>query len=168
MDRALKTGSNRPFAQLWPGNEVRGIAGENRLHCVCFSFELSFFFCFWMSFSDHCCFPRFSNQGRASPSLFSHGFHGQVSSGSAGYLPFVRLTGRTSASRTARSYALSTSSLRKIFAFMLVPKSMWTLPSPVLWNRVRLDTSRKHVQCHRCFLFARRMGPKWEYGARTV
>ena len=37
---------NRPFAQLWPGNEVRGIVGENRLRCVCFSFELSFFFCF--------------------------------------------------------------------------------------------------------------------------
>ena len=92
-------------------------------------------------------------------------FHGQVSSGSAGYLPFVRLTGCTSTSPTARSYALSTSSLRIIFAFMLVPKSLWTLPSPVLWNRVRLDTSRKQVQCHRCFLFAR-MGPKWEYEAR--
>ena len=89
-------------------------------------------------------------------------FHGQVSSGSAGYLPFVRLTGRTSASPTTRSYALSTSSLQQIFAFMLVPKSLWTLPSPVLWNRVRLDTSRKQVQCHRCFLFTR-MGPKWEY-----
>ena len=51
-------------------------------------------------------------------------FHGKVSSGSAGYLPFVRLTDRTSATPTARSYALSTSSLRKIFAFMLVPKSL--------------------------------------------
>ena len=65
---------NRPFAQLWPGNEVRGIAGEIRLRCVCFSLELSFFFCFGMSFSDHCCVPRFFNLGRASPSLFSHGF----------------------------------------------------------------------------------------------
>ena len=44
--------ANRPFSQLWPGNEVRGIAGENRLRCACFSFELSFFFCFGMSFSD--------------------------------------------------------------------------------------------------------------------
>ena len=59
-------------------------------------------------------------------------FNGQVSSGSAGYLPFVRLTGRTSASPTTRSYALSTSSLQQIFTFMLVPKSLWTLPSPVL------------------------------------
>ena len=90
-------------------------------------------------------------------------FHGQVSSGS---LPFVGLTGRTSASPTTRSYALSTSSLQKIFAFMLVLKSLWTLPSPVLWNRVRLDTSRKQV-CHRCFLFTR-MGPKWEYEARRL
>ena len=92
-------------------------------------------------------------------------FHGQVSSGSAGYLPFVRLTGRTSASPTTRSYALRRYSLQQIFAFMLVPKSLWTLPSPVLWNRVTLDTSRKQVQCHRCFLFTH-MGPKWEYEAR--
>ena len=34
---------NRPFAQLWLGNEVRGIAGENRLRCVCVS-HLSFRF----------------------------------------------------------------------------------------------------------------------------
>ena len=27
--------------------------------------------------------------------------------------------------------------------FMLVPKSLWTLPLTVVWNRVRLDTSRK-------------------------
>ena len=66
--------TNRPFAQLWPGNEVRGIAGEIRLRCVRFSLELSFFFCFGMSFSDHCCVPRFFNRGRAGPSLFSHGF----------------------------------------------------------------------------------------------
>ena len=59
-------------------------------------------------------------------------FRGQVSSGSAGYLPFVRLTDRTTAPPTARSYALSKSFLRKSVAFMLVPKSLWTLPSPVL------------------------------------
>ena len=61
-------------------------------------------------------------------------FHGHVSSGSAGYLPFARLTDRTFASPTTRSYALSTSSLRKNFALdlMLVPKSLWTLPSPLL------------------------------------
>ena len=63
---------NRPFAQLWPGNEVRGIAGQNRLRCVCFSFELSFFFYFGMSFSDQCCVPRCSNRDMASPSLLSH------------------------------------------------------------------------------------------------
>ena len=65
---------NRPFAQLWPGNEVRGIAGQNRLRCVCFSFELSFFFYFGMSFSDECCVPRCSNRGMASPSLLSLSF----------------------------------------------------------------------------------------------
>ena len=85
--------------------------------------ELSFFFCFGMSFSDHCCVSRSSNRGTASPSLFvfSHiVFHGQVTSGRAGYVPapFVRLADRTSAFPTARSFALSTSSLRSIFAFM--------------------------------------------------
>ena len=63
---------NRLFAQLWPGNEVRGIAGENRLRCVCFSFELLFFFCFGMLFSDHSHVPRCSDRDRASPSLFFH------------------------------------------------------------------------------------------------
>ena len=58
------------------------------------------------------------------------------------------------------------SSPRQIFAFKLVPKSLWTLPSPVLWNRGRLDTFRKQVQCHQYFLFAR-MSPEWEYEART-
>ena len=50
---------------------------------------------------------------------------------------------------------------------MLVHNSLWTLQSPVLWNRGRLDTFRKQVQCHRCFLFTR-MSPKWasEYEAR--
>ena len=65
---------NRPFAQLWPGNEVRGIVGESRLRCVCFSFELSFFFCFWMSFNDPYGVPRCSNRVRACPLLFSHSF----------------------------------------------------------------------------------------------
>ena len=110
-------------------------------------------------------FLAFPIEARLVLHCFLMVFHGQVSSGSAGCLPFVRLTGRTSASPTARSFAMSTSSLRKNFAFMLVPKSLWTLPSPVLWNQVRLDTSRKQAQCHRCFLFAR-SGPKWEYEGR--
>ena len=109
-------------------NEVRGIAGENRLRCVRFSFD----FCFFSSaldcrFSDHCCVSRSSDQCRACPSLFSHGLPLQARSGSAGYLPFVKLTDRTSACPTARSYAMSRSSLRPIFTFMLVPKSLWTL-----------------------------------------
>ena len=101
-------------------------ASQERIGCVgvCFSFELSFFFCFGMSFSDHCCVPRCSNRGRACLSLFSHGFSrsGELRKRWLLAIIFVRLTGRTSASPTARSYALSTSSLRNIFAFMLVPK----------------------------------------------
>ena len=41
------------FAQLWPGNDVRRIAGWNRPRCVCFSFEVSFFFCFGTFLAVH-------------------------------------------------------------------------------------------------------------------
>ena len=37
LSRPIWAHWNRPFAQLWPGNKVRGIVGENRLRCVCFS-----------------------------------------------------------------------------------------------------------------------------------
>ena len=65
---------NRPFAQLWPG--TRFGASQARIGCVVCVSHLSFrfLFCFGMLFSEHCCVPRFSNRGRASPSLFSHWF----------------------------------------------------------------------------------------------
>ena len=66
---------NRPFAQLWARERGSGHRRrESAVMCVCFSFELSFFFCFWMSFNDHYGVPRCSNRGRASPLLFSHSF----------------------------------------------------------------------------------------------
>ena len=145
---------NRPFAQLWPGNEVRGIAGENRPRCVCFSFELSFFFCFGMSFSDHWCVPGRSNRGRASPSLFSHSFP-RSSELRKRWLLAIRQADWSNfrVPNNTVVLALSTSSLRKIFALMLVPKSLWTLPSPVLWNRKRQPTSRN--QCSAISVFFR-------------
>ena len=42
-----------------PGTRFGASQARIGCNCVCFSFELSFFFC-WMSFSDHCCVPRFS------------------------------------------------------------------------------------------------------------
>ena len=116
---------NRPFAQLWPGNEVRGIAGQNRLRCVCFSFELSFFFHFGMSLSDQCCVPRCSNRGMAIPSLLSLSFQwSSEPQGALFYLPFDRLTDSLRTSNSTVVCMGSTSSLRKMFAFMLVPKSL--------------------------------------------
>ena len=58
------------------GQGTRFGASQARIGCVVCVSRLSFrfFFCFGMSFNDHCCIPRFSNRGRASPSLFSHGF----------------------------------------------------------------------------------------------
>ena len=132
--RVAHAHGNRPFAQLWPGNEVRGIAGENLIDCVVCVSHLSFRFSSALECRSAITVVFLTFPIEAGLVLHSSLmiFHGQVSSGSAGYLPFFRLTGRTSASPTARSYALSTSSLRKIFVFMLVPKSLWTLPSPVL------------------------------------
>ena len=102
------------------GPGTRFGASQARIGCVVWTvshLSFRFFFCFGMSFSEHCCVPRFLIEaGLVLPSSLMV-FHGQVSSGSAGYLPFVRLTGRTFASRTARSYAMSTSSLRKKFRF---------------------------------------------------
>ena len=118
-----------------------------------------------MSFSDHCCVPRFFNRGRASPSLFSHGFS-RSSELRKRWLLAIRQADWSHFRLPNNTVVCIEHVLpAKNFAFMLVPKSMWTLPSPVLWNRVRLDTSRKQVLCHRCFLFTR-MGPKWECEAR--
>ena len=101
--------TNRPFAQLWPGNEVRGIAGENRLRRVCFSFELSSCFSFALECRSAMTLVLLAVPIEAGLVLHSSFivFYGKVSSGSAGCLPFVRLTDRTSSSPTARSYALS-------------------------------------------------------------
>ena len=57
------------------GPGTRFGASSARIGCnVCFSFELSFFSCFWMSFSDRYGVPGCSNRGRAGPLLFSHSF----------------------------------------------------------------------------------------------
>ena len=123
---------NRSFAQLWPGNDVRGIAGENRLRCVCSSIELSFFFCFGMLFSDHCCVPRCSNRDRASPPLFSRGFSRSSELRKRWLLDICQAD--WSHFRVPNSTVVCIEHVlpEKNFAFMLVPKSLWTLPSPVL------------------------------------
>ena len=93
--------SNRPFAQLWPGNEVRGIVGE--IGCdVCVS-HLSFRFSSALKCRSAITVVFLAVLIEAGLVLYSSliVFRGQMSSGSAGYLPFVRLTDRTSASPTA-------------------------------------------------------------------
>ena len=132
------------------------------LRCVCFSFELSFFFCFGMSFSDHCGVPRCSNRGRASPLLFPQSF--PWSSDLRKRWLFAIPQADWSNFRVPNSPcpdASSTSSPRKISLSCSCLKAcgLFRDPLPVVWNRGRLDTSRKQVQCHRCFLFARRCLP---------
>ena len=57
------------------GPGTRFGASQARIGCVVCASRLSFrfFLCFGTWFSEHCCVPRFSNRGRACPSLFSHG-----------------------------------------------------------------------------------------------
>ena len=153
---------SRPFAQIWLGNEVRGIAGENWLRLVCWAFELSF------SSALECrsaitvvvlavpievglvlffqSFPRSSELRKrwllairqANWSNFRVQKHGRVHSA---FPPWEK-------------FLLSCSCLRGCGLFY----------HQFFWNWGRLDTSRKQVQRHRCFLFAR-MSPKWAYEA---
>ena len=152
---------DRPFAQLWPGDEVRGIAGQNRLRCVCFSFELSFFFYFGMSFSDQCCVPHSSNRGMASPSLLSHSFQRSSELRERFLLAIRQADWWNFRVPNSTVVCMGRSSLRKCSLSCSCLRACGLFHRPVLWNRERLDTSRKQVQCHRCFLFAR-MSPKWE------
>ena len=63
--------SQKSTSQRLSGNEVRGITGENRLRCVCFSFDLSSLFQFWKANNRSvlCCslFQRTEDE-----SLLSH------------------------------------------------------------------------------------------------
>ena len=111
---------------------TRFLASEARIGCVvCFSFELSFFFCFGISLSAQCCVPRCSNRGRASPSLFSHGFS-RSSELRKRWLLAIRQAD-WSHFRVPNSTVVCIEHVlpKKKFAFMLVAKSLWTPPSPV-------------------------------------
>ena len=61
-------------------------------------------------------------------------------------------------SRVSESTVLcSERSLRQIFTFLPVPKSLWTLPLPIMAKKGRPVASWKQMQCHRCiylFFFA--------------
>ena len=146
-------------------------AGQNRLRCVCFSFELSFFFHFGMLFSDQCCVPRCSNRGMASPLLLFHSFQRSSelrerffichSSGWLIELPRPQQRGRIHGKRILpeKKCSLSCSCLRACELFH----------RPVLWNLERLDTSRKQVQCHRCFFSPACLpSSKWDESTKHV
>ena len=162
-DAHTHTAQNRPLAQLWPGNEVRGIVSENQLRCVCFSFELSFFFCFGMSFSDHCGVPHCSKWGRASPLLFSHSFPRSSEHRKSWFFAIRQADWSNFRVPNSTAWCIEHLLTKKKFAFMLVAVSkacgLFRDPLPVVWNRGRLDTFRKHVPCYQCFLFARRCLP---------
>ena len=122
-----------------------------------------------MSFRDQCCVPRCSNRGMASPSLLSHSFQWSSELGerfftchSSGWL--IELPRPQQHGRMHGKHILPEKKCSLLFSCL---RACGLFHRPVLWNRERLDTSRKQVQSHRCFLFAR-MSPKWEYEARRV
>ena len=59
-------------------------------------------------------------------------------------MPSVKTKERTSACPKAPFYVVSTSR-RKIFTFLLVPKSLWTLTLPTMANQRRPVASREHA-----------------------
>ena len=75
---------NRGLFQRFSGNVVRGIAGEKRRRCVCFSIDLSFLFRFWKAnhrslLCSGLAFPMDAGRVLHYPII---AFHCQVSSGS--------------------------------------------------------------------------------------
>ena len=127
---------NRGLFQRLSGNEVRGIAGEKRLRCVCFSFDMSSLFEILIlesqpSIPVECCVPRFFNGRRTSPSLSYHSFPLSSELRKHWLVALRRYEGANS--RVSESTVLcSERFLRKIFTFFLVPKSLWTLPLPIM------------------------------------
>ena len=133
-------GQNRGLFQRLSGNEVRGIAGE-KLRCVCFSFDIChLFFDFGKPTIDHCCVPRFSNGRRTSPLLSYHSFPLSSELRKHWLVALRRDEGENS--RVSESTVLcSERFLRKIFTFLLVPKSLRTLPLPIMTKQGKLVAS---------------------------
>ena len=115
-----------------------------------------------MPWNNHYYVPRCSDRVSTSPFLFSHSLR-RSSELSTYALVTCHLSRRMIELQrpSEQLHPMCGCSLRQVFTFMLVPKSMWTLQFPVLWDRERLATCRKQVNCHWCFLFARMAPCTW-------
>ena len=106
------------------------------------------FFDFGKPTIDHCCVPHFPNGRRTSPSLSYHSFP-LSSELRKHWLVALRRDEGANSRVSASTVLCSERFLRKIFAFILVPKSLWTLPLPIMTKQGRLVASWKQMQCHR-------------------
>ena len=152
-----RKGGNRSiedFSKDCPGTRYGHGASPARNDCdVCVSGLIChLFFDFGKPTIDHCCLPRFFNGRRTSPSLSYHSF--PLSSELRKHWLVALRRDEGANSRVSESTVLCGESfLRKIFTFLFVPKSLWTLPLPIMAKQGKLVASWKHMQCHRCFFF---------------
>ena len=136
---------NRELFQRLSGNEVRGIAGEKRLRCVCFSFDLSSLFRFWRAIV-HCFVPRFSIRRRTSLSLSYHSFP-LLSELRKRWLVALRRDEGANSRVSESTVRCGERFLRQIFTFLLVPKSLCTLPLQIMAKQGRQSWSLPESRC---------------------
>ena len=130
------------FSKDCPG--TRDGASPARNDCdVCVSGLIrNLFFDFGKATNDNCCVPRFSNGRRTSPSLSYHSLPQSSELTWKHWLVALRRD-EGATSRVSESTVLCGKRfLRKIFTFLLVPKSLWTLPLPMIAKQVKPG---KHV-----------------------
>ena len=115
----------RGLFQRLCGNEVRSIAGEKRRLCVCFWLDLSFLSRFWKANHRSPLCSSLSNGRRTSPSLSYHSF--PLSSELRKHCLVALRRDDGANSRVSESIVLCSGRfLRKIFTFLLMPKSLGT------------------------------------------
>ena len=128
------------FSKDCPGTRYGASSARNDCDVCVSRLICHLFFDFGKPTIDHCCVPRFPNGRRTSPSLSYHSFPLSSELWKHWLVALRRDEGANS--RVSASTALcSERFLRKIFAFILVPKSLWTLPLPIMTKQGRLVAS---------------------------
>ena len=145
-------GSIEDFSKDCPGTRYGASPARNDCDVCVSRLICHLFFDFGKPAIDHCCVPSFSNGCRTSPSLSYHSFP-LSSERRKHWLVALRRDEGANSCVSESTVLCSEHFLRKIFTFLLVPKSLWTLPLPIMAKQGKLVAPWKHMQCRRCFFF---------------
>ena len=134
---------------------------------MCFSFELSLFFCFGMSFSDHCGAPHCS-RGGAGPLLFSHSFPRKGELRKRWFFAIRQADWSNFRVPNSTVWCIEHFLPKKKFVFMFVPESLWTLPGSITicLKPRKAELFLKAGSVPSAFSFRPPISPKWECEAR--